>query len=216
MVYYRSNVTKLPDPPAGTIRASISGDYAGIAWANVFWLKATPTTAPSRTDMDTLATSILGTYQADFKPLMSSSWKISRCDLEFQVAPESTVPGLSVNTLAGTRSGTALPPQLCTCINWHTDFDHYRGGHARTYLPGPTVSDTLNNTYTSAYLASALSAAQSFRTALNAATAGSITSVTFIMLTRIRDGQPLATPVQRNIQSVSVRAVYATQRRRVT
>lgn len=198
------------------MRIAISGDYSGLEWVNVFWALAAPTSAPSRTDMDALATSLLGTYQATFRPLLSTTWKINQADLTFQVAPESVVPGLAVAPLAGTRTGTALPPQLCTVLNWHTDFDHYRGGHARTYLPGPTVGDTVTNAWTAGFVTSATSAAASWLGAINAAHAGAITSLTFKMLTRIRGGQPLAVPVLRDIKSSSVRPIYGTQRRRVT
>jgi hypothetical protein len=166
--------------------------------------------------MDTLATSILGTYQADFRSLMSANNTVQSCSLEFQVTADSVIPGLSVNPLAGTRAGAVLPASVCTCINWHTDFDHYRGGHARTYLSSGCQGDAGNTAWNTTFRSAVQSAAASFLTALNAAHAGSITAIQFGMLTRIRDKQPLAVPVFRPIISSSVRAVFATQRRRLT
>ncbi len=167
--------------------------------------------------MDTLATSLLGTYQADFRPMMNAYVNVNQCETTYYVGPTQVTPGLAVNPLAGTRAGTALPASCCGVVNWHTGFDHYRGGHARSYITGPVVGDDQTpSTYTAAYVAALLAKAQSFLGSVNAYAGAPFTSLELAMLTRIRDKQPLTTPVLRPITAASVRTIIGTQRRRLT
>lgn len=207
----------LPPPPAGTVRIVIKGDNEGIDWVNVFWADSSVSGQPTRTQMDTLATSLLGTYQSEFRPMYHVGITISECDVEYQVSADSVIPGVATNPLAGTRSGNALPGQVCQLVSWHSDHDHYRGGHARTYFASPTVTDQANTSSWTTGLVSALSGhAAAWRTAINAYAGAPFTSLTMCMLTRIRDGQPLSTPVLRPIVSSAARAKIATQRRRLS
>jgi hypothetical protein len=189
----------------------------GLEWVNVFWFLSAVSADPTRTQMDTFATSILGTYTADFKPLMHAGVTIDRCDAAFWVTGDQVVPGIALNTVAGTRAGTPLTNGTCGVVNWHTNFDHYRGGHARTYIPGPVQND-LNTgaTWQNAYKTALGAAATSFLAAVNSYAGAPFTSLQLVMLTRIRDKQPLATPVLRPINSSSVRPIVGSQRRRNT
>lgn len=210
-------MSHLPPPPAGTVQAVITGVNQGVEWANVFWFTSSVSATPTRTQMDTLATSLLGTYQADFKSMMNAGITIEQCDVLYQLTADSVVPGISLNPVVGTRAGTALPAMCCGVINWHSNYDHYRGGHGRTYLTGPSATDLTNpSIFTSSYKSSLSSAAGSWLSAVNAYAGAPFTALTLCLLRRISDKQPLDPPVLRPIVGQSVRSVIGTQRRRLT
>ena len=167
--------------------------------------------------MDTLATSILGTFQADFKSMMNTLCTIDSCETGYQSGPDSVIPGLSVNVVDGTRAGETGPASACGVINWHTDFDHYRGGHARSYITGPVINDFQTvSIFTAAYISALTAKATSFRGAVDAYAGAPFTALTLARLARIRDKQPLDPPVLRAIVGESVRSVIGQQRRRLT
>jgi hypothetical protein len=147
---------------------------------------------------------------------MHAAANINECAAEYQVGPDSVIPGLATNSLAGTRTGSASPASSCALISWHTDYDHYRGGHGRTYLPGVPISDTTALTITSTYQALVLGHATAWRTAINAYAGAPFTALVYSRVSRFRDKQVLDPPVLRAIKSESVRLGLATQRRRLT
>ena len=210
-------MTQLPPPPHGTVQIVIKGDIQGLTYVNVFWASSVTTADPTRAQMDSLATALLNTYQLEFRPMMQNGVNINECDATFFVSSSSVIPGTAVSSLAGTRAGTALTAQVCGVVNWHTNFDHYRGGHSRTYIPGPVTADLANqHSFLSAYTSALATHAGSWRTAINAYAAAPFTSLTHSMLNRIRDKQPLAVPELHPITGQTVRVVCGTQRRRLT
>jgi hypothetical protein len=210
-------VTHLPPLPNGSVTIRIRGDNAGIEWVNTFFASSSTSGTPTRADMDALATALLGTYQTDFRPMMTAGLSIIECDTEYQVAPDSVIPGISVNSLAGTRAGNLLPASSCGVISWHTNFDHYRGGHARSYIPGPAFADLQDNhSFFAAYCTSLDAKAASWLGAINAYAVSPFTSLVMSRVARIRDGQPLDPPVLRAITGHSVKPQLGSQRRRLT
>jgi hypothetical protein len=199
------------------VQIVIAGDTSGVPWVNVFWAGSAVSGTPTRAQMDTLATSLLGTYQSEFRPMANVDVLVSSCTVNYYDTGGAVIPGFASNPLAGTRAGGALPASTAGVVNWHTNFDHYRGGHARTYIPGPVTSDmATTSAFSTLYTAALATHASAWRTAINAYAGAPFTSLTFSMLSRIRGKQPLAVPVLRSIIGQTVRSIIGTQRRRLT
>jgi hypothetical protein len=102
-------------------------------------------------------------------------------------------------------------------INWHTNFDHFRGGHCRTYLPPPVYTDITNpTTWTTTYRNAVAAAATGFIASVNAYSGAPFTTLTLCMLRRVVDKQPLTVPVLRPVVGATSRSIIGNQRRRLT
>lgn len=209
-------MTQLPPLPNGSLSIVIAGDQQGHEWINTFYAVAVTTATPTRAQLDALATALLNSYQLNMRPQMVNNVNINSCEVGWQAAPDSVIPGLAISPLAGTRTGSALPAQVCAVVNWHTSYDHYRGGHGRSYIPAGVTTDLANQTtWTAGFQTSMTAKATSWRGAINAYAVSPFTSLTMSRVTRIRDHQPIDPPVLRPITAETTRLILGTQRRRL-
>lgn len=201
----------LPDAPA-IVRVRVVGSVNGSVFNNIFHLQYSGS-APSVANLNALCTDVLTAWQTNFKSLVPSTVVLASADAQ-DLTNSSAAAGSATDTTAGTRAGTPLPNSIATCITWHIN-NRYRGGHPRTYLPGPCIADvTGGNRYTDAYVTAADAAAAAFLAALNAIAVGGST-YKMVCLSYHRSKVALAVPVPYTIQSGLVDHRPDSQRKRM-
>lgn len=205
----------LPQPPAKICRVAVEGLTYGLPWTNVLWTQFAYTTNPTQADMDYVAGQMLALYAAPIKLTAHSSWSVETVTAVLHLATDSTRTGFAAGHTAGTRAGSGTPVQVAACISWHTDFDHYRGGHPRTYLAGVPVNDCGSNQFVSAYTTVVQSSANTLLSNWNGIAHGNVDSVTLGVLRRVRNGQPLDPAVFHAFTAGSCDGRIDTQRRRL-
>jgi hypothetical protein len=109
-----------------------------------------------------------------------------------------------------------LPPNCAAVISWAIPA-HYRGGHPRTYLPGPTnaaLQVANGNQWTSSFRSSLAAAAQNFLTSFAAGiVAGAVEQLGTV--SHFRNNAPLATPVFYPYTGGTIHGRVDSQRRRL-
>lgn len=155
----------LPDAPRG-VKIRFIGQISGSRWVNVMHMQWT-TGAPVQTSMQLLADGAKAAWTTWFAPIVHSSVALQIVE----ATDISSRTGLQATNNAGATgglAGTAAPNQVAMVISWKVA-QRYRGGHSRSYLPGPTTADIVNgNTWTGTKLTAVNTAALGFRNAMNA------------------------------------------------
>ena len=126
---------------------------------------------------------------------------------------EVAVDGADTGTGAG--AVTMLPPQVCVLINWSIA-GSYRGGHPRTYLPGP-VEDNVNEdgTLVGANRTQFTNAATNFLSDVNALSPAGFTAVALGTYRFFRHHAAVDPPVFEPFLAGTCNTKVATQRRRL-
>lgn len=202
--------------PDNTVRFSIAGTNDSAAWANVFWANLTTSGTPSQSDLDTWLTVVQAAYKTRFAASLQSSVTFTQAQALLFLPGSLALPSLIAMTGAGTGTNTTNDPtEICAVISWQTGV-YWRGGKPRTYLPSPIVSLRTNKRVLSASGQSTfLAAAGSWRTDVNAVTAGAITG-TQLGFVSFRSGNADRTPpVFFSYSSAKVHPRLGTQRRRM-
>jgi hypothetical protein len=204
-------VPPLPDA-AGIVRVRVAGSVDTQTFNNLFHLQYSGS-APSVSNLNAVCTAVLTAWQTNFKSLCPSSVVLAGADAQ-DLTNALAASGAATDTTAGTRSGTAMPNSVATCITWKINV-RYRGGHPRTYLPAGVVGD-LNggNRWSDAFVTAADSAAAAFLTAMNAISVGGST-YKMVCLSYTRNKVALIPPVPYTIQSSLVDHRPDSQRRRL-
>lgn len=166
-----------PNPPAHVVRSSVEGTVAGVAFANVFWLRNGAGQTPGLGDLGAFATDLLQTYQSAFAAYMHSGVLIQDCSVIYY-GPTGGDLGTEITSVApGTGPGAGLPNNVATCISWKLQ-QRYRGGHPRTYLPPPGV-DSMSDTrlFSAGHVDGVVIAANAFHAHMNAASHGALSDI---------------------------------------
>lgn len=131
---------------------------------------------------------------------------------------------------AGAGSGTSLPAQCSINVEYNIS-RRYRGGKPRMYLPpGTTANQADDSHWSGAFLTSVNSAINSFISAIEALSVGSMGTLAHVNLSYYKgftnitnsSGRERAVPTYRStaltdtIQSYAAKAVIGSQRRRRT
>ena len=135
--------------------------------------------APSAADCVTLAGDIASAWLTDLAPLITTNYALAEVDV-LDITTEAGASGTWSGSNTGTRSGTSLPNQCATNV----EFDiarRYRGGKPRMYLPPGAESD-LNDasTYTGTFVTAVNSGVSAFVAALEALSIGSMGSLSHV------------------------------------
>ena len=211
-----------PEPPVDTVRVAINGLNDSYPWTNVFWLKVVSGGTRTYADLSTLLIAFAAAHFTHLLPHVSNNVAQQTCHGSWQTgagtAIESTVAALGV----GGGVAQPLPASAAAVLSWQIA-SRYRGGKPRTYLPGMTTSGIADTAHLSgSSVTTYANDAEAFRVAVNALTAGAITSVTLGTLRRFADGGSetipptyLNPPVFWPFLSVLVHARLGTQRRRL-
>jgi hypothetical protein len=204
-----------PQPPVDTIRVALSGTTAGAPWTCVQYLSVTTDGTKTAADLKT----VIDAYAAAFYLRMKASLSISVILTDVKAVWITSVGNelayeASVNDV---MTGGAIVPNVATCIvlNWAIGA-YYRGGHPRTYLPGPILGNTTaNSQLTAAYQASIAAAAVLWLSDTNALTGTHILTTKLGTVSFQTAKAWRAPPIFRAYTSASVRAIFGTQRRRL-
>jgi hypothetical protein len=179
------------------------------------WLFITGSGEVTQADLNSLVAFCGTKYASRFMPFLSVNTVLRDVHLVLFSPDNEDVAADAATNLAGSVSSAPMPAQVSIGISWSLAVS-YRGGHARTYLPGVPASvmdalNTINNTTASGIA----SAAAGFHTDLEGFTASSIPSVEHGIVSFVRAKEWRTPPVFYRIVGAHVDARLDTQRRRL-
>lgn len=119
------------------MHVTVAGTYgADTPVANTFWVRNGAGTAPSQSEFDAFLTHFVNQYEQYFAPQLSNQMAWTNVDGLYYVPGGISVAGQRTTAATGGKAGAHLPANCAICVGW-TVQAHYKGGHPRTYLPGP-------------------------------------------------------------------------------
>lgn len=203
-----------PQPPVLlTLKFGLNGTWAGQPWANIFHAKYSGG-PPTAADLTTLATGMATAYHTRFMPNMNGNVTLDHT----KVTDLSTLSSPSVDQATGFSGGGGLGPTVTNNtalgLAWHGHL-RYRGGHAKTFLPGMlrnNLQDSL--TWDPSFLGATQAAAIGFLSDVAALTAGT-TVVGGLVMVHYRLGKTVLTPPQvEDLTAVTAKSAIYSQRGR--
>jgi hypothetical protein len=186
--------------------------------------------APTGANCATLASDISSAWATHVSPLYPSYWLHDLVDV-IDIATTSGFSGFDTTSHNGTLSGTALPLQVATNVEYDIS-NRYRGGKPRMYLPGAVEEQLVDQShYEGSFVTTVNSGVSAFFTAVEALTIGSMGTLQHVLLSyydgfenytdtsgRNHNRPKYRTPnaVHFNITGYSCKAELSTQDRRRT
>jgi hypothetical protein len=185
--------------------------------------------APTGGNCATLASDIAAAWATHIAPLVSDVFALTEVD----VLDISSLTGLSGNwtgTNAGTASGTALPSQVATNV----EFDiarRYRGGKPRMFLPATVSASQVDGAHwSSTFITAVNTGVAAFYAEIEALTIGAVGTLAHVNLSYYQgfknitnsSGRERAVPQYRaaalldSIEGYACKAVMSTQKKRRT
>lgn len=204
-----------PPIPPGYARVAFSGTWMTKPWVTVFYLQLTGT-GITAADLNTLAGDIGTAWNTNCAGQVTADVVATACTIVYVPSVGTEIVGSASFSHAGTGGGTSVDNSASSyVINWHINA-YYRGGHPRWYVPGPVVADISNGSVVSGTRQSTLiSAYSNFLTAVNGYTTTNISATSMGTMSFQSGNAWRGTPLFRKFQSVSVRALLGSQRRRI-
>lgn len=162
----------LPDV-AATVKIRLLGTVGGGKWANVLHARYAGGTIDNAA-CAALALVVRNAWAANIAPLVPNTVLLNTVEVT-DISTRTGAQGSDTTGSIGTRAGTPLPANVACCVSWKIG-TRYRGGHPRTYFPGPTTADCVTQTtWLAAYVTAMNNAAAAIRTAINGAASGGAT-----------------------------------------
>jgi hypothetical protein len=201
--------------PDNTVRVSIAGLEQAVNMANVFWCQIGVSATPPITDLDAWLNSFANAYKTNFLPRIAAEYSLQQAQAHLFLPGNAAETSLVAITGSGTGGALGSAVQSTSkVISWQIS-DYYRGGKPRTYLPCCPGAHIVNaSDLTSAEITALITAAQAFRTAVNALTQGTITT-TQLGTVSFRRGNAEVTPSFKPYTGAKVHPKVGTQRRRL-
>ena len=208
-------------PVPGVVKIVLQGTMGPYNWACVFhsqWTGATPSVAA----LTAFATTISGLWASDVKPYMPASTTLVSVVIT-DISSSTGNQGIFTGNVAGSAAGAAAPSNAAVLINYPSSF-RYRGGHPRTYMPPPQITDFLNEyEISTGYVTIVDTWMTAMQGEMNGGTSGGTTlagqcAVSYIYTpTGGAPGTPRTTPLVMPIApgSYTVEQRIASQRRRI-
>lgn len=204
----------MPPLPAAPqiVEVHVNGVINTVPWTNIFHLQYTGT-APDVAGLNTLSSSMLNAWGTNFGPLVNTGVSLTGATAT-DLTNASAAQGSASGSTAGSRAGTPLSNAQAAVISWKVNM-RWRGGHPRTYIPATVSSDIVGGRlFTDTYVTALTSAANTFRTSVNALTSGA-TTYKLVCLRRIIDKVQQNPPVPLTINSALVDHRIDSQRDRM-
>ncbi len=219
----------LPESPCVRVRLTYDIGSEGEG-GNRFYLSYSGS-APSGANCITLADDISAAWATNIAPLCSSANALSEVDV-LDIASDSGLSGQSTTTHDGSRSGSGLPVQVTTNVEFNIA-RRYRGGKPRMYLPAGVAGDELDGGHWQTEFITAVNdGVAAFFAEIEALSVGSMGSLAHVNLSYY-DGYATTTPPWRGpgykypskyraaalldtISGYSTKAVMGSQKRRRT
>lgn len=218
-------VVPLPDTPCVRVRL-VYNQSDGFEGGNRFYLSYSGS-APTAANCATLAADVEAAWVANCAAVINEDWALVEVDV-LDIATDSGLSGQWSGSESGTVSGTPLPAQCATGIEYDIA-RRYRGGKPRIYLPPPTQTQLLNpSTYTSGFQSTAGGVVADFFAAIEADTVGSMGTLDHVNLSYYKgftnitnsSGRERAVPTYRAtalhdaVEGYAAKARISSQRRR--
>ena len=206
-----------PEPPTRFCKLVYQGTWQDAVWANVMWLFLTGSGVITVPELNDLANECSDAYATRFLPHLNNSVVLNSTKVVLYAGGGDVFEGVASVGGTGGDTGSSMPANVATCITWQIA-PHYRGGHPRTYLPGtPFPARNTMTKWTSSWITSITSAANSFHSDLEAISGVSsgITQVEHGVASFVRSNAWRTPPVFYRIASGTVDSRIDTQRRRV-
>jgi len=201
--------------PDGTVRVAIQGTRGNVNWANVFWANLAGGAAAPQANLDTWLTSFANAYKTNLGALQTTDVAYVQAKATLFQTGGTVLQSVSAMTGAGTNGTPGVADNSAALvISWVTSV-YWRGGKPRTYLAGPLNTIVLNNhSISSATAASIVTAGNAFRTAVNALSAGAITSTTLGFVSFRSGNVDRVPPLFFSFNGANAHTRIGTQRRR--
>lgn len=220
-------VVPLPDTPCVRVRLVMNEGDVGEG-GNRFFLSYSGS-APSGANCATLASDISSAWGTNIAPLVSSNNGLSEVDV-LDIATDTGLSGQWTGSVAGSRSGTALPVQTCVNVEFGIA-RRYRGGKPRWFQYAGVYGDEATGaSWSSTFIGEVNSGVEAFFAAIAALSVGSMGTLTHVNLSYYKgftnitnsSGRERAVPTYRatalhdNITGYACKAIQGSQRRRRT
>jgi hypothetical protein len=193
----------------------MSGTIQGNNWANVFHAQLSTSSAISQADFDTYIAAFAAAYKTRFQAQMGSTVQVTQCKaVLYTPGGGELISSPVITPWNGTGAG-ALAASLCTVVSWLTGV-YWRGGKPRTYLPGLPTGDLNANLMTilTVWRTATITAANSFRTDINALTSGTITGSVLGFISFFTNNALRTPPIFYPFTGATVHPRAGSQRRR--
>lgn len=193
----------------------MNGTQSGFTWAIILWLKLVASSR-SGADLSTLLGAIHSAWDTNMKVLYPSSAQVTEMKAVWIIPGGGEIVISNTQAMPGTKVGVPMSTLAsCAVLNWRID-QYYRGGKPRTYMPGLVNTDTTDNVHlTNGAMTTAQTQAAAFLAAVNALTAGAITSCTLGTVSFQQKKQWRDSPLFFPYKGVTCRSVMGIQRRRL-
>jgi hypothetical protein len=195
----------------------VEGAGPGGNWANIFHTNAVLPVGDFGYDqaaLDAIKNGFGSAYAAQFLPLLSNAYHLTGITV-VDLSSDQGLSSFGSFSDAGAMTAGATSPEVCYLVNW-TIGRRYRGGHPRTYLPGVVTTNVTSDGHVAPSTVSALSsAANTFRTAVNALTGGNASEVTLAVPHYYKNGALQSSPTVDPVLSGAGNSFIGIQRRRI-
>ena len=204
--------------PDNSVRVAIAQTVATKPAVNVFHAQLTTSSSIIQADLDTWLTAFAAAFKTAFVAHQSTQVAYVTATGTLYTPGGGVLQSSSAMTGNGTNGGTGTQDaSACKNVSWQTTV-YWRGGKPRTYLGGVTTTDLAASSWTSlsaSEITSLTTQGNSFRTAVNALTAGTITGTTFGFVSFSSGNVARGTPLFFPITGSKVHPKMGTQRRRL-
>lgn len=207
----------LPDV-ANVVRFKYSGLVSSRPFVALFFWHYNGA-APSTAQLNTFCTALGAAWNTHLAPVHGTFVTLQTTQA-WDLASRNGAAGTATTAFAGTRTGAAMPAQVCGVASWSVNY-RWRGGHFRTYFPMGVSADTTNMfQWTTAARTTMNTQISAWLTAVNGLTVGGtggyLTGVRYVRTNQTTD-QPeyIIPPLDLPIGSVLVDSRIDTQRRRL-
>lgn len=202
----------LPDVP-GLLRVTFQGTLGTLTWANVMHVGYDLADTITQADADAMANSAHGAYNNRIMPQLHSSVTLGQVTV-VDLSSTSGVSAINTDGGGGGQAASVSPLSVAFLVNWKIA-RRYRGGHARSYLPGVSEADVDGSGIILGTRRTALNTALGQFIADIAATAGGPTNPHLAVVHYFKDGVLQSSPTVDPIVSGSCNIICGTQRRRL-
>jgi hypothetical protein len=204
-----------PLPPiANVLKMQCLGTNEGQNWANVFHALYTGG-PPTAEQCALIGADIFDMYDGSILRQVQENFHLTEVKIT-DLTSDTSGAGEFTGDSAGGLTGSPMSAQVATCVSWPIA-RRYRGGHPRTYVPGPRSTDLVDSSHWKpAYLAALQSAAATFRTLVNAFTGDGVTTLQLGAVSYVLNNAPRVAPLFFPfVTDPSVHSRVDTQRRRL-
>lgn len=174
-------MTAVPLPDVSAVRVRL--DYTqtdGYKGGSRFFLSYSGS-APTSANCTTLASDVESAWLSNLAVLIGDTWALTQVDV-LDISTDTGLSGVWTGTETATRSGTPLPAQCASGVEYDIPL-RYRGGKPRMYLPPGVQSDLLDaGHYQSGYVGGLAAGVAAFMAQLATLTIGSMGTLAHINL----------------------------------